>query len=622
MCNIIDRNGKLLADSWQKSCDAYGNNKICLGNKENIIKNDGSLLFDVPFKEWYSRISYTDANNGIYCITKQNGLTTILREDLSPVTGEWYESVFDTINKEGICAVRFLDSFFGYVNMRDGSTLGKGMKITTHDGFGLDIPGVASVSKADTGLSKLFVLTKNNELVGYDEYKESYIKSALTRLANGENAEDVFIEAYNIGENTFVRVEGDSWNMINKERNGLAFPFPIKRPEFMSNHLILVKPKSSYRYNFITQNGEILIDEPVENWANNYEKLYKKESALIVKVYSHRNIVTNDGLVFKGPVENWPDGIYNCAFEGRFCQFNKGGKFNFVDLNTGEYLWKKKYKYWFDYVYNIQDQYFSVKLGGKKNIFSLYDGIVVKKPLNEWFDDISCTFYEEGNRFFTVTKGDKENVLEVNGGKGKLLFKQWVDAIFRVNNYKEHALSLTVNHKHNIFDVDTRKLLWNKPCEEWFDGIEVQRNNKYFRVINGGKYNLLSEKGKLVFNEWYDYLNLPKNGFCTVGVGEKKTKYNALNKKGVPISKMWFDGVSIFTPIGLCYVMKNRQSNMMDKKGNLLLKLPIKDWPTSINVDKRHGNVYLTAQYGNKFYFITRSGKLSETPVAYCDDNL
>jgi hypothetical protein len=95
-----------------------------------------------------------------------------------------------------------------------------------------------------------------------------------------------------------------------------------------------------------------------------------------------------------------------------------------------------------------------------------------------------------------------------------------------------------------------------------------------------------------------------------------------LNKKGVPISKMWFDGVSSFTPIGLCHVMKNRKHNMMDKKGNLLLKLPIKDWPTSINVDKRHGNVYLTAQYGNKFYFITRSGKLSETPVAYCDDNL
>jgi hypothetical protein len=666
--NIITKDGNFLSNKWEKSFDYYGNstgNILIFGNKENVIKEDGTLLFDVPFNEWYEDIIYENFND-IYCVKKSGNGCTILRKDLTPLNGVWYKSIFDIINIEGFCGVKFDDNHYGYLNLHDGNTLGEGMGIKECYKFGETFKG-GGVVRVD-GTERRFILTRNNELVDFGEYTKKFNDEIFLRLANGEKIEDLFSVYKTIGENVFVKI-GEKWNMINKEKNGFfyQFNFCYEPMKLFSSDIALVtvaldEHRYDYRYNFILPNGEPLFNFDVSDWPYEYERLYNGEGYILggEKDGKHyKNIISANGLAFNGPMKDWPDSVYNTAYEGHFCMFRKGNKINYIDFNTGELVWKKPIKYWFDREYNMSGPYFSVTIGNKNNVLSLYGGLMWKKPLNEWFDDVYNADYVKGNNLFCVRRGGKNNILKCDRTRGKLLFEYWVDS--SAKNGLNDGYTVRRDNKFNVYDKKTGKplfkgspetwpdmlcamnnmaayifsingkcniispsgkLLWKKPYEEWFDRISNRQENGYIRVIKGEKSNILGTNGKLAFEDWYDYVCTPSQGLCSVTekVG-KKFKTNLLNKKGVPISKMWFDTISKFTPIGLCYVMKNRRYNMMNKKGELLLKLPIKDWPTSnIYAERSNGKVYLTAQY-NKLYYITRSGKLSETPVAYCKYN-
>jgi hypothetical protein len=130
--NIVTSDGNFLSDRWESTAgydDGPLNTlRIILGNRQNLLKEDGTFLFEVPFKEWPTYIAFNEANGGVFTIIREDGMHTILRPDLSPITGEWYKDVEYTNNKEGFCSVRFSDGYYGYVNLRDGSTLGRNMK--------------------------------------------------------------------------------------------------------------------------------------------------------------------------------------------------------------------------------------------------------------------------------------------------------------------------------------------------------------------------------------------------------------------------------------------------------------------------------------------------------------
>ena len=669
--NIITKDGNFLSNKWENSFDYYGKstgNILILGSKVNLLKEDGTLLFDVPFNEWYKDIIYEDFND-IYCVKKSDNRSAILRKDLTPLNGEWYKDIRDIINKEGFCVVRFDDNHYGYLNLHDGNTLGEGMNIKECHKFGETFKG-GGVVRVD-GTEIRFILTRNNELVDFEEYSKKFNDEIFLRLSNGEKIEDLFSVYKTIGENVFVKIGEQKWNMVNKEKNGLLyrFNFCYEPTELFSDitkvTVALDEHSFDYRYNFILPNGEPIFNFNVSDWPYEYERLYNGEGYILggEKDGKHyKNIISANGLAFNGPMKDWPDSIYTTAYEGHFCRFSKNNKINYIDFNTRELVWKKPIKYWFDREYNMTGPYFSVTIGNKYNVLSLYGGLMWKKPLNEWFDDVYNADYVEGNRLFCVRRGGKNNILKCDRTRGKLLFEYWVDssaknglndgytvrrdgkfnvydkktgkplfkgspetwpeALRAMNNMEAYTFS--INGKWNIISP-SGKLLWKKPYEEWFDGIGNGPSNGYFVVRRNKKGNLLSKNGNLAFNTWHDFVGPPVHGLCAVTEGEgKKAKCNFLNKKGEPISEIWFDGIiNHFNELGFAEITKNRRYNLINKKGKLLINLPNKYWPKDlINTIIRDGNVYFVTRINSEDCYITRNGKYSNNPVAYCKTDL
>ena len=675
-CNIITSDGIFLSNKWQKRAKVNSSSinncvEVILGDKMNILKNGDTFLFDVPYEDWYSRIEYSE-NNNVFVAAKLGKGITIIGQDLSPLTDEWYSRVTNINNKEGFCTVVFMDGHWGYVGLYDGRTLGKDMGVMACNDFGRNVRGCGEVT-LERDFGRNYFLTKDNELFDYDDYIEYLRNTSFVKLANGENIEDVFSNYKVIGENVFVNIRDNDWNMLNKERNDFVFPFKIKEPrEFSDFALIKVQYEDYYdRFNVVYPNGEIALNSHVDEWADNIEMIYKADDCLALRFpkdgVDYVNFLTRSGLAFKGEVSSWPDGFRNCAYENSFLHIEKQHKYNILDLNTGDLLWKKPLKHWFDYLDSMSGEELSVvKIGNKKNVFSYYRGLLWKKPLSEWFDNVSGWYNDDAAiRVAKYADGAvKFNILKENG---RLMFNHWLDKI--EYNRNDSTYRLTINNKVNVFDISNGKILfkgpietwptnvyksavlnlytfgingkynaitpsgkvlWNKPIEEWFDSIDSRgrlnlgEHNAYLKVNKDGKFNILklfgNSNSKLVFDTWYDYLDYPLQGLCVIGEGKKHTKYNFVNKKGIPISNIWFDSIfGTFNKVGFCEVRKNGRYNMINKKGKLLLTIPIKYWPNElISTIVRDGKVYFIAKVNYETCYITRNGKLSKNPVAYC----
>ena len=174
--NILRKDGKFISNRWESDYDccnaSYPNSfMISLGDKQNILKKDGDFLFDVPYDQWYNRITYTATNNGIFVVRRQDSMEAILRQDLSPITNEWYRKITNTIDKDGVCTVSFLDGYLGYVDLQNGNTLGRGFNIVWCENFGKDIKGCGEVG-LEIDSDGCYILTKDNELFEYHDYIE------------------------------------------------------------------------------------------------------------------------------------------------------------------------------------------------------------------------------------------------------------------------------------------------------------------------------------------------------------------------------------------------------------------------------------------------------------------
>lgn len=672
-CNLITNDGRFITNKWQdKGNTSYYDalHYVFLGNKVNIFKEDGSLLFNIPYDEWPNNLTYSHSNK-VFCFEISNKGKMLFKDDLTPLTDEWYQQISGLDNDEGFAIAKIFGGYYVYINLYNGNVLGEGMNIIDCQYFGNVIKGAGYVTvkvhENDYTFVRYCFLTKNNELFSYDDYVKHLKGTSFLELANGKKVEDVFSNYVVIGENVFVNLRNNEWNMLNSERNDFAFPFNLEQPKRISDFALIKtqygKNDYDYKYNVIYPNGEMAINTSIDDWCDTIENIYNAEDCLTLYFNKngrcYLNFLTRNGLAFKDEIDKWVNSFRNTAYEGRFLhveKFQNGYKFNILDLDTGDLLWKKPLKHWFDYLDSMSGRELSeVRIGDKRNVYSYYKGLLWKKPLSEWFDGITG-WYNDDNAI-KVIKDNHVNILKENG---KLLFKHWFDSI--TYHRSDDVYTLRLNGKVNIFnrgngkllfngileewpdsiyDIDSmggvymfsingkyniitpsRKLLWNRPYEEWFDGITTEQNG-YFVVRKDGKGNLLSKNGKLVFDVWHDYVGPPINGLCVVGEGEK-TKYNFLNKKGEPISKIWFDGIfKTFNELGFAEICKNRRYNLINKKGKLLIDLPNKYWPKDlINTIIRDGNVYLETKINYETCFITRNGKYSKSPVAYCKTDL
>jgi len=683
--NIVTSDGSFLSDRWESTAGCgdgpLNTLRIILGNRQNLLKEDGTFLFEVPFKEWPTYITFNEANGGIFTIIREDGMHTILRSDLSPITGEWYKDVENTNNKEGFCIVQFSDGYYGYVNLRDGSTLGRNMKpveIQWHfdegkdlrligaDEFGGQVRGAGHVAVEREGED--FMLTKDNELFDIDDFIEYHKSASLLKLANGEKIEDVFNNSTVIGGNIFVEtVHG--WNMLNKERNKFVFPsnflqvFPLTNANEMA--VICFRDNGYYRYNFVRPDGSILFKQSIDKLPRYLLSRKDLGLAIISSDFNGRtydNIVTENGLMFDTPVREWPNWVDEHVILNKYVKIRKSNKVNFINLQEEELIWKQPLKYWFTDCIDMGGVFQKVSIGKKENVLSFRTkSLIWEKPLNKWFDRVypsisTCsdkfTFlvymkekkniiddagrliwnkpieewfdgigsgWNNNNHTIRVWKGrkcEKTNLLRING---RLVFKTWFDGI-ESTNQNDGVYTVRQNGKVNLIDIAKKKLLFKWPMDKWPRMFEKLNDMNAYRFWVGKKGNVMTTSGRIIwdkpFEDWFDGVGYAHHGFIPVWKGKKE---NLLLKDGNLVFDEWYNNINFqekitkdFIKVG---VTKNGKTkyNMINKRGELIWKKPFKYWFDSLGswrtTDEK---IFVGVAIGKKKYCLTKNGELSK----------
>lgn len=91
--------------------------------------------------------------------------------------------------------------------------------------------------------------------------------------------------------------------------------------------------------------------------------------------------------------------------------------------------------------------------------------------------------------------------------------------------------------------------------------METTKKEELTRVqrVSDGKYNLIDADGKLLSDEWFEWVDDFRDGFARVKRADGL--YNFINKKGKIISEKWFDFISSFYD-GFAVVRKEKFSLM------------------------------------------------------------
>ena len=109
-CNFINRNNKLLSDTWYDTVYDFSNGYACviLGDKYNFINTGGKLLSDT----WYD--SVCDFYNG-YAKVNLNGKWNYIDTNGKLISDMWFDGVYDFRN--GYANVRLDDKYY-FINQK------------------------------------------------------------------------------------------------------------------------------------------------------------------------------------------------------------------------------------------------------------------------------------------------------------------------------------------------------------------------------------------------------------------------------------------------------------------------------------------------------------------------
>lgn len=102
--------------------------------------------------------------------------------------------------------------------------------------------------------------------------------------------------------------------------------------------------------------------------------------------------------------------------------------------------------------------------------------------------------------------------------------------------------------------------------------MEETNKEEFTRVQRDidGKFNLITANGKLLSNEWFDWIDYFHDGFAFVK--RAYDKYNYIDKNGKLLSNEWFKYAYDFNN-GFAEVKRtNGEWNFIDKNGKILSK--------------------------------------------------
>lgn len=257
------------------------------------------------------------------------------------------------------------------------------------------------------------------------------------------------------------------------------------------------------------------------------------------------------------------EGFYDLEQRGNlFIVKRKENECNVVDSN-GKFIFSD----WYEHILTSRNYIYVFKNFNERNILK-EDGTLM---FDCWFDSIEEI--ENEGIFRVTTKEGKYGLFSSNGTN---LFGEY----FKFCGGFFHGFAVVENEecRFNYVNLKNNKYLsstWFYCCYGFYSG-------SYGKVENEkGKYNLIDINGKLIFNEWFDYIdNYFENGYIVI---RKNHKYNKINFKGELFYRIWVDRICNFTFNGKCFseIKLNNKINFANENGQILCNLWFDDYTFS-----------------------------------------
>ena len=137
--------------------------------------------------------------------------------------------------------------------------------------------------------------------------------------------------------------------------------------------------------------------------------------------------------------------------------------------------------------------------------------------------------------------------------------QQMLDDGIDLHEYIDATGRICINGKENL--LHGRKLLF----DQWFDYLD-NFHDGFARVKLNRKYNFIDTKGNILADQWFDYVENFHDGFARVKLNRK---YNFIDTEGNIRFDQWFDYVYDFHD-GFAWVSLNGYEHLIDTKGNII----------------------------------------------------
>ena len=137
--------------------------------------------------------------------------------------------------------------------------------------------------------------------------------------------------------------------------------------------------------------------------------------------------------------------------------------------------------------------------------------------------------------------------------------QQMLDDGIDLHEYIDATGRICINGKENL--LHGRKLLF----DQWFEYLD-DFHDGFARVKLNRKYNFIDTKGNILADQWFDYVENFHDGFARVKLNRK---YNFIDTEGNIRFDQWFDYVYDFHD-GFAWVSLNGYEHLIDTKGNII----------------------------------------------------
>jgi hypothetical protein len=402
---------------------------------------------------------------------------------------------------------------------------------------------------------------------------------------NGQLLSPIWFDYISLMDNCIkVRRDG-KFNLLSIDGKFLSDKWYDGMGQFNKNGIALIRI-NGFEYNLIDTNGKLLL-----------KKNYNIEDVFLNGMIKFRNhklyglMNMNEEIIYEpiySEITSDDNGSLIFAKDSRVMIVNKDMK----PIST-----------MFEHIAIKPNGRYIVTLNGQMNVID-ENGKYLSK---EWYDNIEYIYGSNGrNGLFRIKRDNLYNVLNiVTGGP---LYKNWMNGIImppgciiRLSNHDgvifDDNEGIIIDNNGNLTDIHLNYYLY-----EIFDSILIEYREHQ---------NIVTKDKKLLFNEWYDKINLSdKYPYCVL---EKNGEFNIADiYTGKLLFNEWKKEFEISSQVGKnLWKVENSQMefNFINEKGELKSDI----WFTEKIVNFINTDLIYTD--GKKLYKIDENGKCEEYKI-------